>query len=252
MPLPHRRLSLWFRIGGLLALVIAFVVGLLSFLNYANFRKTVHGLIETRYTVLGADARQTVTAGLALGLAPDQNAQLGEVFKRLTARWPAVRFAGVVDADGRLLVGTGTQGPQDSANWRKHIGEGKLDAVWRTHSEHNDAIGLTLADNFGGKAGAVVIAYDDRELQQASDAMANQLLLRAVAVLVIAAVLAWLGTWWLTRALAEELDAAESLLDTDLDAATPLPTEDERPLVAETRDFVSAARSAAHTLAEAR
>lgn len=252
MPSSGRRLPLWFRIGGLLTLVIAFVIGLLSFLNYANFRKTQHALLETRYTVLGADARQTVELAFALGLAPSENERLAAVFKQLQSKWPAIRFAGVVDTEGKLLTGSGNFGAGDAASWQKRIADSKLDGIWRTHTEQGDVIGLTIADNFGGKAGAVVIAYDNREIQSASAAMAQELWLRSLAVLLAAAVLAWFGTWWLTRELATELDDAERLLQADIDTPPPAAQADDPTLVAETRAFVLAAHTAARNLQEGR
>jgi hypothetical protein len=234
------RFPLWFRIGSLIALVMLFVIALLSFLNYANFRKTLHGLAETRYTVLGKDSRQTVESGLALGLLPDQNAQLAADFAKLTSRWPAIRFAGVVATDGRLLVGSGT--PMAASRWQSHIADSPLDGLWRSRGDHEDAVGLNIENNFGDKAGAVVIAYDDRETRAASSIMAQQLVWRALAVALLSTVAAWFGAWWFTRALADELGTAAALLAADADAAAD--NADSRPLVAGIRGFLADLRRA--------
>jgi hypothetical protein len=238
---------LWFRIGGLIALVVAFVVVLLSFLNYANFRKTMHGLTETRYLVLGKDARQTVEGGMALGLLPEQNTQLAVVFRDLAAKWPAVRFAGVVDTDGRVLVGSGEAA--DGARWRGPLRDSKLDGVWHSRAEHDDAVGLTLENNFGDKAGAVVIRYDDRETRQASAGMAQALAWRAAAVSLCAALLAWAGAWWLTRPLAAELDEAMTLLASNKPPSALLTPLQEATLLGGTAEFIAAAHNAADTIA---
>ncbi len=244
-PSPSSRLPLWFRIGGLLALVIAFVVALLSFLNYANFRKTVQGLHETRYLVLGKDIRQTVEAGLSLGLTPEQNARLPLLFKELQSAWPAIRYAGVVNTAAQPILGAGQAAKEGRASWHERIQAGTPDGIWHWRADHESAVGLTIADNFGGKAGAVVIVYDDREVAAAASTMATQLLWRALGVMLAASLLAWLGAWWLTRALAAELDAAEAVLD-----GHPLPP-DERPLVAETQAFVAAVQQAEQRMAGA-
>jgi hypothetical protein len=243
------RLPLWFRVGALMALVITFVVALLAFLDYANFRKTVNGLIETRYTTLGKDSRQSVEAGMSLGITIAQNAGLAPVFRELKSHWPAIRFAGVVGPEGKLQVGAGTLSALDTLSWQKQIGERAADAVWFGRSGHDTAVGLNLEDNFGGKAGAVVIAYDDRELEDASAAMLGRLLLRAMVVLIGAAALSWLGAWWFTRQLAAELDEAEAVLGGSQTAST-LPPTDEQSLVGEARLFVLAIQSAEQRLSE--
>ncbi|WP_179958290.1 hypothetical protein [Chitinimonas arctica] len=243
-PSQSPRLPLWFRIGGLLALVILFVVGLLAFLNYANFRKTVQGLHEARYLVLGKDLRQSVEAGLSLGLTPAQNARLPLLFNELKDSWPAIRYAGVIDTEARALLGTGPVDSSHQGSWRERIATGPADGIWHWRAEHESAVGLTLADNFGGKAGAVLIVYDDREVLLVAGRMAEQLFWRALAVILVAALLAWWGAWRLTRSLAAELDAAEAVL-----AGSSLPP-DTRPLVRETQLFMDAAAQAEAKMAE--
>ncbi|WP_374349331.1 hypothetical protein [Chitinimonas sp.] len=247
--MPHPRPSpLWFRIGSLLALVIAFVIGLLSFLNYANFRKTSQGLIETRYLVLGKDARQAVDDGVSLGLAPAQNSQLKPLFQHLRQQWPALQFAGVVDASGAVQIGDGQAATLDLTSWQKQMADSPAEGAWHARGEHHHAVGLNLIDTFGGRGGAVVLHFDDRELSAASAPLARQLLQRAALILLLFMVLTCLGVRWLVRQLATEIDQAEQLLN---QPGTPATLASAAPggLLQQTHEFVAASERARQTLA---
>ncbi|WP_269532020.1 hypothetical protein [Chitinimonas sp. BJYL2] len=242
----RQRAPLWFRIGGLLALVIAFVVALLTFLNYANFRKTVQELHQARYLALGKDLRQSVEAGLSLGLLPDQNARLPALFAETRKSWPAVSYVGVIDPAGKTLAVAGQAREGELTAWADRIDNHAADASWYWQAGSQSAVGLSLTDNYGGKAGAIVIAYDDRDITALGNTMLWTLLWRALGVMLAAAALAWLGAWWLTRQLAAELDDAEAVL-----AGASLPP-DTRQLVAETQHFVAAIDNAQAQIGGAR
>lgn len=242
---PPYRSPIWFRIGGSLALVIAFVIALLSFLNYANFRKTVQGLHEQRYVVLGKDVRQSVDAVLSLGLSPQQNARLPVYFGELRRAWPAIRFAGLIDNNAKPLIGAGTLASTGLSTWRDLIAAKQTDGIWHWRADHESAIGLTVLNNFGQKMGAVVIRYDDREAVAASNAIVGELVWRALLVILGSTVIALVGTWWLTRDLADELRTADAVLH-----GADLPP-DNRLLVAETQAFVLAAKHTEQALESA-
>ena len=70
------RMPLWVRIGIPISLIVALAVGLISFLNYYNYEKTYRQLNVSRITVVARDLRQTIEAGLNVGLAPRSNTQL--------------------------------------------------------------------------------------------------------------------------------------------------------------------------------
>src|ERR1700739_2918511 len=91
---PHS--AFWWRIGGLLVLVMSVVLLLISFLNYSNYRKTYLELNLTRYLVMAKDLRQTVESGLNIGRRPSENLQLLPMMQAMENRRDGIRYVGVI------------------------------------------------------------------------------------------------------------------------------------------------------------
>src|SRR5258705_3889779 len=74
--LGRRSAPLWLRLGLPISLIIALAIGLISFLNYYNYRKTYPQLNVARLMVVARDLRQAVESGLNVGMVPRRNTQL--------------------------------------------------------------------------------------------------------------------------------------------------------------------------------
>lgn len=210
---------LWWRISALLVVVIAFVLVLISFLNYSNYRKTYLELNQTRYLVLVKDLRQTVEAGLNIGLRPSENVRLLPAIKELTHQ-SGVRYISVVDDLGEMVL----EGkiPEASAQaWKWRLGTTNTDAHWQTGDADTFELGMPFNNNFNIKAGAVVIGYDKALVEDATDAMLRKLGMDVVLTLFLLALLTMAGVYLLTHKFGEELADVAAMIDNTLSAATP-------------------------------
>lgn len=225
---PARRNTLWLRIGGLLVLVIASVLILISFLNYSNYRKNYLELNLTRYLVLAKDTRQNIVAGLNIGLRPAEDEHLPAALAEMAQRYEGIRYIGVVDESGRLL-GRGQLPAQSPASWKSQIEATDADAYWQTATSDTYQIGLPFMNNFGIKIGAVVIGYERTPIEANVSDMLRKMSVDVAQTLVLMAVLTMAGVYVLTRRLAADLSAVGATIDSTLGATTP-PLVDEHLL----------------------
>lgn len=209
---PRRPLPLWLLVGGLLSLVIAFVLALVALLNYANFRKSLQEQHVIRYLVLAKDLRQTVEAGMNIGLVPAANERLPQILAGLRTLHSNITFAGLSSETGRWLLTHGDVPEQDAAYWREHVATTAADGWWRARSGDSYLVGLSYVNNFGVKEGAVVIAYDKRDIDLATDAMLTELALDALLTQLAFTVLSLGGAWVLTRRFTRELGRVSEAL----------------------------------------
>lgn len=216
---PGRNL-LWLRIGVLLIFVIALVLVLISFLNYSNYRKTYLDLNLTRYLILAKDLRQTVVAGLNVGLNPGENVRLAPAIKELAQRESGIRFIGVLDESG-AVISDGKVPAAAAAAWRSHLGSTTAGEYWQTSDATTLQIGIPFVNNFNLKAGAVVIGYDRAAIEAATDNMLLKLSIDIVATLLVLAALTLAGVYVLTRKFAAELASVGRTLDSALNESVP-------------------------------
>jgi sensor histidine kinase regulating citrate/malate metabolism len=215
-----RRNTLWLRIGGLLVLVIASVLVLVSFLNYSNYRKNYLELNLTRYLVLAKDTRQSIVAGLNIGLRPSEDEHLQASLSEMARRFEGIRYIGVIDESGRLL-GQGQLPRQSAERWKKRIETTDADTYWQANTADTYQIGLPFVNNFGIKIGAVVIGYERTPIEANIGDMLRKMSVDVAQTLVLMAVLTMAGVYALTRRLASDLSEVGATIDSALGAATP-------------------------------
>src|SRR5262249_59156213 len=102
--LPQPNVPLWVRLGVPISMTIALAIALISFLNHSNYAKTYRQLNVSRITVVARDLRQAIEVGLNVGLAPKSNTQLDTALAAAKDKTDGLRFAAVVDQQGRRLV----------------------------------------------------------------------------------------------------------------------------------------------------
>ncbi len=215
-----RRNTLWLRIGGLLVLVIASVLVLISFLNYSNYRKTSLELQQHRYLVLAKDTRQGIVAGLNIGLRPGEDEHLQAALGETARRFEGIRYIGVIDESGRL-IGQGRLPEQAPGRWKKRIAATEADAWWQAASADTYQLGLPFVNNFGIKIGAVVIGYERKPIEANIGDMRRRMIADVVQTLVLVALLTMAGAWVLTRRLAGDLAQVGAAIGATLEAPAP-------------------------------
>ncbi|KQW89119.1 hypothetical protein ASC94_21920 [Massilia sp. Root418] len=253
-PQPRR---IWWRIAALLCLVFAVMLALQVFLNYSNYRKTYLNLNLSRHLVLAKDVRQTVEAGLNLGLRPTANVQLMAVLERIGLRQTGISYVAIADDAGEV-VGSGALPALSPAAWRALAGKATADAYWQDADDATLQLGMPFANSFGGKAGVIVIGYARAPVEQAIAAMRTKLALDYLAVVALAALCVSGAVLLMTRSFAAQLERLAGAIAGAL-APAPVPV----PASAQTADgaggdmaddvaqFIAVSREAAQALAQA-
>lgn len=242
-----RRNTLWLRIGGLLVLVITSVLVLISFLNYSNYRKSYLELNLTRYLVLAKDMRQSIVAGLNIGLRPSEDEHLQAGLAEMARRFEGIGYIGVLDESGRLL-GQGRLPQQPADSWKKRIAATEADAYWQAKTADTYQIGLPFVNNFGIKVGAVVIGYERKPIERNIGDMRRRMTVDVAQTLFLMALLTMAGVTILTRRLAADLSTVGGTIDGALGAATP-PQVDGHLLGEEVAHDINEFTTASHRLA---
>lgn len=217
---PHQNI-LWLRVGILLILVIALVLVLISYLNYSNYRKAYLELNRSRYMIVAKDVRQTVLAGLNVGLGPVENTRLLRSIKEQTRRESGIRFVGVVDEAG-VIIGDGKSEEGAGARWRASLATTLPGASWQTSAADTIEIGIPFVNNFNVKAGAVVIAYDKTAIEDAASDMLGRLAGDVFATFILVSALTLGGVYYLTRRFSSVLSGVAATIDSALDEGAPM------------------------------
>lgn len=205
-PSQRGQLPLWLRLGVHISLIIALAIGLISFLNYYNFEKSFRELNVARVSVVARDLRQAIEVGLNIGLAPRDNLELAREIAAARDRTVGLRFAAVIDEQGRRLMEVGAAGAEQ--DWGLRLdGQG-----WLGEDAASYQIGLPYRNSFGLISGAIILGYDKAEIDRATAKMRQALLIDWVIAVLAISLLVMLGTWLITRRLRHELDVAESVL----------------------------------------
>ena len=205
-PSQRGQLPLWLRLGVHISLIIALAIALISFLNYYNFEKSFRELNVARVSVVARDLRQAIEVGLNIGLAPRDNLELAREIAAAKDRTVGLRFAAVIDEQGRRLMELGSAGTEQ--DWDVRLdGQG-----WLGEDTVSYQIGLPYRNSFGLISGAIILGYDKAEIDRATAKMRQALLIDWLIAVVAISLLVMLGTWLVTRRLRHELDVAESAL----------------------------------------
>lgn len=204
--------QLWWRIGSLLLLVISFVLILISFLNYSNYRKNYLELNQTRYLVMAKDLRQTIESGLNIGISPAENIHLRPIMRQLAATQSATRFIGVIDENG-IVVQQGEIADAAKATWK--VQSQHSEEFWHTTSANTFQINMPFSNNFNLRVGIIVVAYDRPTIENALQGMLHKLAWDLLVAIALCAGFIFTGCWLLTRKLARELSQASNAI-TDL------------------------------------
>jgi len=247
-PLRKGNLHLWVRLGFHISLIIALAIGLISFLNYYNFEKSYRELNVARVSIVARDLRQAIEVGLNIGLAPRDNLQLAREIAAAKDRTEGLRFATVIDENGRRLVEAGIAATDQ--DWQQRLGGNG----WFGEDGDSYQIGFPYRNSFGLISGAIILGYDKAAINHATAKMRNALLTDWLVSVACASLLIMLGTWLFTRRLRHELDLAENALLTGLSNET-LPNPHLPILGKEVEqgipDLISKNKALGHALPEA-
>ncbi|RMG95978.1 MAG: HAMP domain-containing protein [Chloroflexi bacterium] len=196
-------------LGIVLGLVVLFGLGITLQVRAISQRALAARLEEQSV----ATARDLAARATDLILINDLFA-LHQLLNETQANNPDVRYAFVVDAEGRVLAHT--------------FGEGfpveLLDANSVTANAHHQTVVLETDEGrvwdsavpiFEGKAGVARVGFSEAGIQATVDTLTGQMLLTTVAVSIIGIIAAALLTWIVTRPILELKQVAQAVAKGD-------------------------------------
>lgn len=226
--LPAKRgMSLSMRIASMVALVIVMTIGLISFLNYSNYRKNYHEFIQSRYLVLANDIKQTIEYSLNLGLPLGQLEQAQRLLDEIKLRMPSILFIRVFNDQKNIAFATEPAligKPIDPA-WFDIIDRTRKDAHWHGEDDAAYLVAVPIVNNFDVKVGAVVVGYSKAQFEANSTLMGQRLMMDTLGVTVVTLLLMLIGIRLIMRKIEPGMVQVEQSLDRFLDDPNaPLPT----------------------------
>jgi hypothetical protein len=190
-----RSVTLSFKIGCTIVLVLAAALSLTTLLNYLRFDETLQQLLEQRMHVVLAEARRDMLTGLDLGLRLENMENLSGGLRKHLQVDNDIRAIEVFDCAGNPITrvtnqGEGTERPLAFAVPDKDD--------WYRMTPHAAVVGSILRDSVGQCAGYVrLVASNADYLATRSKALTQ--LWRAAAFAMAAAVPVLILLWVLMR-----------------------------------------------------
>ncbi|MDW5416191.1 hypothetical protein R6242_06345 [Iodobacter sp. CM08] len=248
----RRQRFLWWKISVLLVIVIAFVLVIITFLNYSNYRKTYLDLNLSRHLVLAKDLHQTIETGLNIGIKPAENLNLLPAIRDKINRHAGIRYIGIINDVGEI-IGEGLMPAQSGLDWKKRISNTAADGYWQASNTNTFQLGMVFTNNFNIKAGAVVIGYDRITIENAIEHIRNKLCIDVLLTLGVLTFLTLLGVYVLTRKFAAELFEIANVIESTLGTAGPhqvVPQVLSESVAKDINDFTRLSHQLAQKMAE--
>lgn len=168
------------RVGRMAILILAFLLALISYLNYANFEKTYLDLIASRSRVMAEDLAQAVEYGLNLGLRLDQMTPLSKLVAETRAADPDIRWVVVADSQDKPVFAAPPEATTlASVRVKPHPAENGESYFTR----------VRLTNSFGRDNGSVVISWSRTAVNAKLGRVAQEMLQQTLAILGLFAAL---------------------------------------------------------------
>lgn len=172
-----------------ISLTIAATLAAAVALTIASFDRALSEVAETRYRYLAADIRQSVEAGLGLGLGLAELDNVGRVIEERLARDADMTALRIETTDGRVVFAAEREGRPDEAE-----------------------VTEPLVNAFGQRAGRLVIRYATGRYASITERVGAILTSRAVLLATLAAGLAVIGCGLVLGGIPRSLDRARRRL----------------------------------------
>ncbi|WP_156455177.1 hypothetical protein [Janthinobacterium sp. B9-8] len=197
---------------------------------------------------MAKDLRQSIEAGLNIGIKPSENLNLLPSIKELVRNHSGIHYVFIMDENGDV-IGEGQASGKNDSSYKNKINETLESKYWQEMTSDTIQVGMVFVNNFNIKAGAVVIGYDRLAIESATHQMRNKLVLDMLLTLVLLTVLTLGGVYILTRKFAGELAQVSSVIDSSIYAATPLKV-DEHVLSGSVAQDINDFTTLSHQLAQ--
>lgn len=153
------KISLTAKIGLTIVSIVAFVLLLVTFLNYFKFQKTLTGLLDSRVRVVSLDLKSTVESGLNLGLALEDIDSLQPILDHAREINPLIATIRVFDDAGKAVFSSPADGMAAiPATWREALERSESD-TFSLAEENEFIVGAPLVNNLDKAVGGITVTY---------------------------------------------------------------------------------------------
>jgi sensor histidine kinase regulating citrate/malate metabolism len=215
------------KISWTLVLILAFLLSLVTFLNFFNFETAYSELNQSRFEVLARDLKNTIEYNINLGLSLSEARNLQDVIGGMAKLDKDIAFIRIFNAQGRILYdtdpsGVGTRVPE---SWAGELGSvGSSLPVLTDPEGKRMVIGVPVADSFNVMAGAFALGYDRAAQDRDVRSMFGYLMRFLALVLGVASVLAYLAVALLSKGFTRSVvEMTRSLDAIGREGAMPVP-----------------------------
>ena len=163
------RITLVMKIVVAIVILIAFGLGLISYLGYAKFVKVYRQIEESRFGVVLVELKSVIELDMTLGLPLAELPNLGSVLARSKQSATGIDDLELITPDGTILfsTATATAGTRVPAGWLAGA-VAESDQPFRAFSDGAvSGLSAPVGDSFGRQVGMVVLTYQ----RAASDAV---------------------------------------------------------------------------------
>lgn len=239
-------ISLTAKIGLTIVSIVAFVLLLVTFLNYFKFQKTLTGLLDSRVRVVSLDLKSTVESGLNLGLTLEDIDTLQPILDHARDINPLIATIRVFDDAGKAVFSSPADGMAGvPVSWLHALERAESDTF--SFAEENEFIvGAPLVNNLDKAVGGIAVTYSRSYFDNKVADMLRELGEAAIYALAIFGSLSIVAVILLLREVSaayRRMQAAMSLAagDHPPDAGGTAQTELETHMLA-VRDYAAGAK----------
>ncbi|WP_207461225.1 hypothetical protein [Azospirillum sp. SYSU D00513] len=208
-------------------MALVFVLSLVALLNFFKFQSSLQSLTERRLSVITADVRESLEAGLSLGLSLKHFENAPAILERARALDEGIAALYVFAADGRILHSTdrASAGKLVDRDWMSAQREAHQ-GLWHYRTSGLLVLGHRLDSSFAAGVGGLALVYPTDALLARVNLMRGDLMAAAALTLLgfstLAAAPAILASRHLERIFAGIARTLVDSRDTGDGGATPL------------------------------
>lgn len=211
-------------------LVCLFAVGMAALLNYFKYRSTADRIVSGRLVVIGKGIENSIQASLSLGLSFSDLGTLTGLMERERAADDLILDISVSDTEGKVLYSTDGRRMAQTvpASWLAAARRAG-DADWFAQEASDNAVGMSIKNNFGLTLGYLALRYSRDKIDRAAHVVAKRLALSALGAFAVAAALGSLALILAMRRLERDIGMVEAALQHSGSAAAPAEKINESP-----------------------
>jgi hypothetical protein len=162
-----------------LALTLALALGLIGFLGFVHYERTLDEALRSRIALIVGDIAADIERGLTLGLALGELSAVGDMIEREAAHHEEILTIAVLDDRRQVRFATGPVPEVVPERWLA-----VLDGREPEPADGRTEIAAPLRNSFGLVVGGLVVAYDGTGLEATARATRDLLVAVTAGILI--------------------------------------------------------------------